>query len=127
MSDETTQTPDEKGPHEIDWDSCRMSAEELKQFVMDFCAGHIFTHHCLKGKEHLTPMVFMPLGFLDRPYSNESVEQVGLLWERYDRAGPRAINGLPCFMSVNFMHKDDWKRACTAIEKELKRRDEIEV
>jgi len=50
---------------------------------------------------------------------------LGIVWEDYSEAGPRSVNGLPCFMSCKFMSKSDWKRACTAIEKEQKRRDRM--
>lgn len=118
---------DEKEFHEIDWSTARMSDEDLKKFVLDYCAGHIFTNLDMMGNEHLTRVVFIPLAFLKKPYSPESVAQVGLVWEHMSEAGPRAINGLPTFMSVRFMHKDDWSRARLAIIKEVERQKNIEL
>ena len=52
------------------------------------------------------------------------LSQVGVLYEYYDKAGPRAINGYPIFFSCNMMSADDYERVYNAWERESKRRDE---
>ena len=54
-------------------------------------------------------------------------KHLGGVWEYMDKALPRGINGLPCFMSVRLMHIDDWNRANKAIKKEMDRRETLEV
>lgn len=56
-----------------------------------------------------------------------TLDQIGCFWEYMDKAMPRSINGLPCFMSVRIMHKDDWDRALKAILREQERMKELEV
>jgi hypothetical protein len=54
-------------------------------------------------------------------------KHLGGVWEYMDKALPRGINGLPCFMSVRVMHIDDWNRANKAIKREMDRRESLEV
>ena len=57
----------------------------------------------------------------------KTLADIGCFWEYMDKALPRGINGLPCFMSVHIMHKDDWSRALKAIVREQDRMKNIEV
>lgn len=50
---------------------------------------------------------------------------LGLVWEYLSEAGPRSVNGMPIFMSLRFMHIEDWNRARTAILREEERRKNI--
>ena len=54
-------------------------------------------------------------------------KHLGGVWEYMDKALPRGINGLPCFMSMRLMHIDDWNRANKVIKKEMDRRETLEV
>lgn len=47
---------------------------------------------------------------------------LGVIYEHMSAAGPRGINGYPMFMSLRLMHRDDWKLAFDAYEKEVARR-----
>jgi hypothetical protein len=100
----------------------RMSDEELKQFVLGWCDGRIYTNRHINSAR-VVPLVFMPLSFWKKP----DLTDVGLVWEWLSAAGPRAINGHPTFMSCRLMHADDWERARVAVERELKRREEVVV
>lgn len=64
---------------------------------------------------------------LRKRWITEYTAQIGVLWEWMSKAGPRAINGYPIFMSMRVMHRDDWSRAVGAIQREEKRREDIEV
>lgn len=44
------------------------------------------------------------LGLFDRPVDWENV---GMLYEERHKAGPLAVNGMPMFLSVRFLHKDN--------------------
>lgn len=54
-------------------------------------------------------------------------QQLGLIWEYWDKSLPRSINGYPIFMSCRVMHIDDWNRIWPVLEKEEKRIADIEV
>ena len=54
-------------------------------------------------------------------------QQLGLIWEYWDKSLPRSINGYPIFMSCRVMHIDDWNRIWPVIEKEEKRIADLEV
>jgi len=91
--------------------------------------NRIFTSAHMKDHEmqHFG-MVFVPaaMGALsDWPKSR--LEEIGVFWEENSKALPRGVNGLPMFMSMHLMHKDDWARATKAIEREQKRRETIEI
>jgi hypothetical protein len=103
------------------------SEEELRQFVIDFLAGRIFTSAQIPPAERIE-LVFMPLVFgalVEWP--REDVEQIGILYEYLDKAAPRSVNGMPSFFSFRMMHVDDWERCAKAIIREQERQGEIEV
>lgn len=101
----------------------RMTEEELKQFVLGVADGRIFLGSF--APEDLVGSIFMPL-FLGA-LEGIPLESLGMVWEYNNKALPRCINGYPMFTSCRMMHKDDWKRAFEAINKEKERRESIEV
>lgn len=46
-------------------------------------------------------------GLMNPPLEKEVIDQIGAIYERYDKAAPRGINGRPMFFSMQFLHKDD--------------------
>lgn len=109
------------GPVEV----ARMKPDELVQFVFNYMGNLIFTSADLTEHDDLG-MVFMPavLGAF-KNWDEASIRKVGILWEYYDKALPRSINGKPCFASMYVMHIDDWKKARTQIQKEVARRNAL--
>lgn len=53
--------------------------------------------------------------------------RVGVIWEYWDKALPRSINGLPCFMSYYIMSPEMWQIAYKLIDAEMKRRDALQL
>lgn len=105
----------------------RMSDDEIRQFVLDYCDGQLFTSHDVKEPK-MVLSVFMPLALgAFSSYNPESLKQIGLFYEHRSKAGYWAINGCPTFSSVRILHKDDWARAIPAINAELERRKSIPV
>jgi hypothetical protein len=108
----------------------KLSDEKLREFVDDFVSNRIFTSAHLHENEAATmlSMVFMPiaLGCFSK-VQEESFKNVGVIWEYYSKAGPRSINGRPIFFSLNVLHIDDWERAKKAINREIERRQNIEL
>lgn len=114
-------------PEPIDKDVPRMTDEQLKEFVLGLCDGKLLTSAQVRQPD-LIPMIFLPVAFgVFNGWSKEEIENIGVLWEWNDRAGLRGINGYPIFSSLRMMHKEDWKRAVDAHEREMKRREEIVV
>lgn len=89
----------------------RVSAEKLQEIFRDVQENKIFTSAHLLDKElpTLLPLVFLPiaLGALDG-VPEEVKDQMGILWQYLDKAGPRTVNGLPVFTEFNVLHKEDW-------------------
>lgn len=106
-----------------------LSDDDLRAFVDDFISGRIFSmHHMSEHQMGNVAMVFMPLalGAL-AGYSENELKKIGTIYEELSKAGPRSINGMPCFFSFKILHMDDWKRAHAAILREEARRKEIEI
>lgn len=104
----------------------RMTTDERRKFVIDYLAGRIFTSHGVP--EGSLPMVFMPVAFgCFEGWERSDFEKLGVIFEYVEKAGPRSINGLPVFFSLQLMHIADWTRCADAINRELVRQQEIEV
>lgn len=105
-----------------------MSEDDLRAFVDDLVSGHIFTSAHLNSQPDLVPMVFLPiaLGALSK-WSATGLNNLGVVWERMDKAGPTSINGYPTFFSMHLMHREDWVIAAAAANREHERRKAIEL
>lgn len=81
--------------------------EELKKIVEDLLAQKLFTSLHLKDLNDL-PRVFMPfaLGAWSH-FTKEAAMDIGMIYESYDQAGPRSINGLPIFTSFKLINTKD--------------------
>jgi hypothetical protein len=103
-----------------------MTAQELKEFVLDYCDGSIITDRQVND-EHILPVVFMPLVFMD--LSEVNTESIGIVYAntRTDTTTGRSVNGWPTFMSCRLMHKKDWELVVPVIQKEIKRRENISM
>jgi len=101
----------------------RMKQSELRQFILDYCDGKIYTDRDIPKEQIMH--VFMILLFAEVETWDRG--SIGVIWEYSSRAGPMAINGYPTFMSCRIMHKEDWKICFPAIERELKRRKNLPI
>ena len=104
-----------------------MEEQDLRQFVLDFCDGKLFTSRQIKQNDsRLLMTIFMPLALGALAGRSQAYyKQVGLLWEYLNAAAPQSINGYPIFFSMRIMHLDDWRRAIPVINLELERRKSI--
>ncbi|NBR00993.1 MAG: hypothetical protein EBT97_11190, partial [Actinobacteria bacterium] len=48
---------------------------------------------------------------------------LGVVYESYDKAGPRGINGYPMFTSLCMLHCEDWEIVRAAVIREQQRRE----
>lgn len=53
--------------------------------------------------------------------------RVGVIWEYWEKALPRSVNGLPCFLSYQIMSPEMWQIAYKLIDAEMKRRDALQL
>lgn len=104
-----------------------MTEAEIRQWVMNYCDGHIFTSADVEKRHEpgLIGMVFMPLmlGGLSE-LAPEDTDSIGLIWENMAAAGPRGVNGMPVFMSCRLMAKADFEIVKPLVNAELQRRAE---
>lgn len=87
-----------------------MTDKEVKQLAEDMFKGLVFTDRHIRVKEELLS-VFMALVLM----SEEQMEDIrknppGMIYEYMEKAGPRAINGNPTFLSFRMIGKDDAKK-----------------
>ena len=90
----------------------KMTEAELKQIAVDLYDGKIFSDRHFSGPEetkNLISVVFMPLG-MGVFKTKKQVANLGMVYEYLDKAGPRAINGFPMFISCRFLNKADAKK-----------------
>lgn len=73
-------------------------------------------------------LVFLPLAFGALGTLDESeLANIGGCWANYADALPRSINGYPMFMTMGMLHTLDWERAWRVIDRELARREALDL
>lgn len=100
----------------------RKSDEELRELIRDFVENKIFTDRHIHRDEQMSllAVVFLPLTF--GAANMFDAQSVGLIYERLDQAGPRSVNGYPCFTSMQLLHVKDWTRIRPVIAELLEKR-----
>lgn len=93
--------------------------DELKQLARDMVAGNIFVSSMIPDDQydHMLGSVFMPIDLGALEHVDKST--IGQMYEYFNKAGPRSINGLPVFFSVQLINKEDLVRLremCQAIQ-----------
>ncbi len=84
--------------------------EDLRQIAVDIHDGKIFTtNHLPREDVNLVPLVFMPLAFMGQDQL-EQMQDVSLIYEYIDKAGPRSVNGYPAFMSMQALRHEEAER-----------------
>lgn len=89
--------------------------QELKDYAKDIIAGHIFTtRHMSKSDMQFVSSVFMPLGFLGSDFETEEIwkeylSHIGTIMAYYKDSAYMGINGMPMFMSMLVINKEDSK------------------
>jgi len=86
--------------------------EQLKQLALDAVDNKIFTdRHFPQGQQNMVPMVFMPIGLgLFKDWTKDEISRVGMIYEDLSKAGPRSVNGLPTFMSLQMINVTDFDK-----------------
>lgn len=91
--------------------------DELNRIAEDLHAGRIFCdRHCERVED--VRSVFMIIALMDREQLQQLGEDgVGLVYEYLDRAGPISVNGLPTFLSMKLLNRDDTEYVIDRVEK----------
>ena len=88
--------------------------EELKQIAKDMWSNKIFCDRLIVNLDKnpgQAMSVFMPLAFLTKKQAKELKDnKVNFMYEYLDRRGPMGFNGMPIFMTVNFLVAHETKK-----------------
>lgn len=90
----------------------KRSNEEILEIAKGIYKNEVFTSMQIEEQDSgLILSIFMPLAFLD-PLSRKQllIDKITNFYAYTKEAGPRAINGYPCFFSVNFLDQQDSER-----------------
>lgn len=105
-----------------------LKKSELSKLAKDIATNKVFCSCWMPehDQKNLLGMVFMPLAFgALKDYPRDMVDDIGFVYEYYDKAGPRSINGYPIFFSCAFVSKADAKRIGEKVNKIRKILDEV--
>lgn len=84
-----------------------LTEKEIADLANDMYRGLIFTDRHIQRPEDV-PSVFMPLIFLkEKDIEKLKANPPGMIYEYFDKAGPRSINGMPMFMSFRVINIED--------------------
>jgi hypothetical protein len=84
--------------------------EEIKQLALDINRGLVWGSWTLKPTQD-PKFAFMPLMFLtDEQIGELEKDDIVHFYEYIEKAGPRSVNGLPCFMSMNCLDRVDARK-----------------
>jgi len=87
-----------------------LSEEELREIAEGIYHGRIFCDRQVHTPQEI-PMVFMPLALMDdKGRASMILQDANFVYEYVEKAGPRSINGMPCFFSMRFLTTDQAKK-----------------
>lgn len=110
---------------ESDWGE--RSEENMRQIASDLYSNKIFCDRQLSSPSDMG-MVFMPLIFAGEDLHNQLInDPPGMIFEYYDKAGPRSVNGMPIFMSCQIVSQKDTERIFEYYEKIKKANESIDL
>lgn len=104
---------------------------DLKQLAIDLAEGKVFSSSWifenLPDDQHPNTMrmVFMPLGLMEREDAKEFLEDCGMIYEHLHKAGPRSVNGLPMFMSMNKLTRKETNQLKVYFKKYLEMKEKL--
>jgi len=102
----------------------RMSEDERREILLGLFSGRYYPLDT-KEKLRLCPQPFLLVGLREMP--EEEIMQIGMVLGDMNKCGPRTVNGMPTFLEVRLIHKDDWKRIVEVYNREVKRLERIKV
>jgi hypothetical protein len=100
------------------------SDKNIRELALGLMSGSVFCDRMLDSPRDMS-MVFMPLAFMDKPAIDGLIKLLepkeeggphGMIYEWMGKAGPRSINGMPIFTSLQTLSADDVARVDAMIE-----------
>lgn len=83
--------------------------ESLRKLAKDIATNLVFVNQMIRSNDQsLMGVIFMPLalGALSK-YNQPSLNNIGMVYEYFSKAGPRSVNGYPIFTSFLLLNKQD--------------------
>jgi hypothetical protein len=95
----------------------RKSDDEIKQLALDVALGKVFGSWMLDHEDEAS-MCFVVL-MLCGPREHAQLRAAGVtaVYEYLDKAGPRTVNGLPSFLSMQLLNQEDQGRLAGAVRR----------
>lgn len=90
-----------------------VNEKDLKQLAIDIVENKVFGTWQMSeadARNHLRVVFMALLGVDDDDRKKYKEENIVHFYEYYDKAGPRSVNGMPCFFSMCLISKDDWEK-----------------
>ena len=84
--------------------------EELRELAIQIAGNAVFTDRHIPSDEHehMLGSIFMPLGLSGRDDWQRLLDQdVAMFYQHIHKAGPRSVNGFPCFMSAEWLNSTE--------------------
>ena len=99
----------------------RKSEEEITQIARGIYKNEIFSSLQIDPKDqNLVISIFMPLAFLSPLMRKQLViDEITNFYAEMKNAGPKSINGYPCFFSVYYLDREDTERVINKYEEIL--------
>lgn len=100
------------------------SDKNIKELALGLMSGAVFCDRMLDRPRDMS-LVFMPLAFMDKPAIDDLIKLLepkeeggphGMIYEWIGEAGPRSINGLPVFTSLQILNGEDVARVDAMID-----------
>lgn len=84
--------------------------EELRKIAMDIGEGRIFSDRHLRSSNDIKS-VFMVLNLMDKDTLEKFLkDEPAFIYEYLDKASERMCNGMPSFLSLQYLNKVETKR-----------------
>lgn len=85
---------------------------ELKQIAVDIFENKIFTNrHIAQEDMKLVSSLFMPIALgAFSSWTEEELQDIGLIYEYMTEAAPRNVNGYPSFFSMQILSNEENRR-----------------
>lgn len=94
------------------WTLEPLTPAEITELARDVVTNRVFISGA-GDERRLQAFMILMLASL----TEEQCSVIGAVYEEWDKASPRSINGMPCFLSCKFVHID----SCVALQAEIDR------
>jgi len=87
----------------------KMTYGEINALAEEIYRGEVFTSNQIRtGDLNMLPVIFIPLVFAGPTFIEDMrKDKMGMIYEHFSEAGPRAINGYPSFFSLHIISQED--------------------